>query len=462
MRLPSPSSLLCVLVVMLGPLGSATAQDVRSAPDRYAWVGLVRGPLSPKEATTLETRLLEELAGYESFRLVDAGGHALDPRLLAADAALAARLRDEGVDAFLRFKHKEAIAKLTQAIAVFEQRLTSLSDYEILKDALLARSEALYQSGEKGAAKASLQNWLALKPTKVPTTETHPKGFVRLYKQAKAQLGAVGRVQVECEDPGCWIQLDGTSLGEAPLLATKIRPGQHYLIAQWPHSVRPVLVRVAPGREAKVVVKRDGPAEQARQALLGVVELKQGLDEARALHQRVAGMAQAQRTLIATVYSAPEGRYLLLAHHDADGDVGAIIRAPLGATMGDEHTDRAIRQAGAALFVDHKEGELDLSPSEGVRAVRGLAAMLYQGKGSTEAAALTPAPPAPVPPPPEVQVSLPPLPKDPQPVADEGGVLGAWWFWAAVGAVVVGGAVGAGVLATRSDPTTTVFEVQLP
>ena len=463
---PSFRSLLCLVAWTIGLSSTAGAQPPKSAkarpkPQRYAWTGLVRGPLSPKQANTLETRLLETLAGYESFRLVDAGGHALDPRLLASDAARAARLRDEGVDAFLRFKHKAAINKLSQAVAVFEQRLTTLSDYEILKDALLARAEALYQSGEKGAAKASLQNWLALRPTKVPTTQTHPKGFVRLYKKAKAQLGAVGRIQVECEDPGCWVQLDGASLGEAPQLATKVRPGQHYLVAQWTHSVRPILVRVAPGREAKVIVRRDGPSEQARQALLGVVTHKQGLDEARALHGRVAGLARAERSLIAAVYETGGQRYLILAHHDSDGDLGAVIRAPLGAKMSDEATDRSIRQAGAALFVDRREGELDLNPTVGAKSVRGLAAVLYQGQGSTEAAQLTltpsaPPPPA-APPPPDVAVTAPAPEQD-----NEDNILGAWWFWAAVGTAVVAGAVTAGVLASQGDPTTTRFEVQLP
>lgn len=406
--------------------------------------------------------MLKELAGYESFRVVDARGNALDPRLLAADAARAARLRDEGVDAFLQFKHKIAIAKLGQAIAVFEQRLTGLSDYEILQDALLARAESLYQSGEKGAAKASLKNWLALKPDKVPTTKTHPKGFVRLYKKAKAQLGVMGRIQIECEDPGCAIRLDGQVMGAAPLLATKIRPGQHYLVAKWPHSVLHQVVRVAPGRETKVVITREGPSESARQALLGVVRLKQGFEEAQALHGRVAGLSRANHTLIAAVYQTPEGRFLLLAKHDADGDLNAVIRAPLGAKMDDADTDRAVRQAGAALFVDRKEGELDLDPKRGVLVARGLAAVLYRGQGSTEAKILSPEPTPAAPPPPDGQLLMPPPPPPPDVAQEDEDLLGAWWLWAIVGAVVVGGAVAAGAVLTKEDATTTVFEVQLP
>lgn len=451
------------LLVQLSALApsSALAAEPRTEPERFAWVGLARGPLSPAEARTLERRLLDELDGYESFRLVDARGNALDRRLLAADTAIAARLRDEGVEAFLAFDHKRAVARLDQAIAVFEQRLTGLTDYEILKDALLARAEALYQSGEKGAAKASLQSWIALRPKRRPTTETHPKGFVRLYRRAKRELGPVGRIQLECKAPGCRIQLDGEVLGEAPLLATKVRPGKHYVVARWTDGVERTIVRVAPGRETKVLVARDGPSEEARRALLGVVRMKQGLDEARALCRRLASLARAERTLVASVYEDPAGRYLLLAHHDADGDLTAVIRAPLGAKVDDADTDRAVRQAGAALFVDRREGELDLDPKAGARAARGLAALLYLGSGSTEALAASPAPEAPAPPPPTGRLELPPPPPPPAPERD-GGVLGAWWFWTAVGAVVAAGAVTAGVLASRGDATTTRLEIDLP
>jgi hypothetical protein len=443
------------ICALLGILALAPVQahaEARPTVERFAWTGLERGPLSPAEARRLEGLLLDELDGYDAFRLVDAAGHALDARLLAADAARVARLKEEGVAAYLRFEHAEAVTKLGQALAVFEGELTGLVDYELLHDTLLARAEAQYQAGEKGAAKATLQNWLALSPRAVPTTETHPKGFVQLYQDAKRQVGPVGRIQVSCEDPGCQLQLDGRPLGEAPQLLTKILPGQHYLVARWPYAVLPTVVRVAPGREATVVLRRDGPAEEARQALQDVLRLKQGVEEAQVQAKRVAGLARAERVLVARVHAGADGaRALLLAHHDADGDLTAVVRAPLAADLSSPEAGAAVRQAGAALFVDRREGELDLEPSRGVRPARGLAALLYRGQGSAEAAlALAPPPPEGAWPPP------------PPPPAEEDSVLTAWWLWAAIGVVAVGAGVTVGVVATRKDPTTTTFEVRLP
>lgn len=443
---------LWVLGLICLPTGPARAEEPRPAVERFAWTGLERGPLSPAEARRLEGLLLDELDGYEAFRLVDAAGHALDARLLAADAGRVARLKQEGVAAYLRFEHAAAVTRLSQALAVFEGELTGLPDYELLHDTLLALAEAQYQAGEKGAAKATLQNWLALSPVTVPTRETHPKGFVSLYKQAKRQMGHLGRIQVSCEDPGCQLQLDGKALGEGPQLLTKVVPGQHYLVARWPYAVLPVTVRVAPGHETTLVLRRDGPAEEARQALQDVLRLKQGLEEAQAQTRRVAGLARAGRVLVARVHAAPDGsRALLLAHHDADGDLTAVVRAPLPADLDRPEALATVRQAGAALFVDRREGELDLEPSRGLRPARGLAALLYSGQGAAEAALALPAPPPPG-----------DWPPPPPPPAEAPSVLTEWWLWAAIGVVAVGAGVGIGLVATRKDPTTTAFEVRLP
>src|SRR5688572_32116809 len=99
------------------------ASTARADPARLAWVGLERGVLPPKEAEQLEKLLIDELDGYDSFRLVDASGHALDARLLAAEAALVARLQDDGINLALEFNTAPAIKKYDQAIAVFEARL---------------------------------------------------------------------------------------------------------------------------------------------------------------------------------------------------------------------------------------------------------------------------------------------------------------------------------------------------
>jgi hypothetical protein len=118
------------MILLFGPFAHGEA-DAKT-PRRLAWVGLVPGPLQTEQADALEALILDELDGYDSFRLVDAGGHALDDRLLAFEASRVAKLIDEGVSNLLALKHKKAIVRLDQAIEVFETRLTSLRDHELL------------------------------------------------------------------------------------------------------------------------------------------------------------------------------------------------------------------------------------------------------------------------------------------------------------------------------------------
>src|ERR1700704_6551862 len=107
--------------------------------------------------------------GFPHLRRLDAGGNALDERLLGYEASRAAKLIDEGVDHLLHFRHKKAIERLDKAIEVFETRLTSLHDFEILDEALLAKAEALDQSGKPQAALETLKQLASLTPRKIPT-----------------------------------------------------------------------------------------------------------------------------------------------------------------------------------------------------------------------------------------------------------------------------------------------------
>lgn len=447
--------ILALLVAVLTVPSVAVAK--RSKPRRYAWVGLERGPLAPKAARQLETLLVDELNGYDSFRLVDASGHALDRRLLGDDAALVSKLKNEGVDLFLRFEHKKALEKLEKAISIFESRLITLEDYELLHDALLAKAEAQYQGGEHGAAKATLKNLLALGPKIAPNARTHPAKFVRLWDAAKREMGSVGRIEIECADPGCLVQVDGQRLGEAPLVATRILPGQHYVVATWPHGVLKTTVQVAAGREAKVRLERTGPAEEARRALLEVIQRRRGVDAAPEHAARIASLARAWTTLVGAVKKDADGKvWLFIARHGSGGPMRAVGRVPLDEAIDTERVARNVKRLCAALFVDQRAAEFSVDDGGALTVESGVGEMLYASRSSVEAVDLSPPPP----PPPGGSAFVAPDPVEPVD-PDGGGVLTAWWFWAIVGGAVAGGAI-AGVVLLSPDPATTKFEVRLP
>ncbi len=432
----------------------APALAKRKKPRRYAWVGLERGPLAPKAARQLETLLVDELNGYDSFRLVDASGHALDRRLLGDDAALVSKLKNEGVDLFLRFKHQQALEKLEKAISIFESRLVTLEDYELVHDALLAKAEAQHQSGEHGAAKATLKHLLALGPKISPNARTHSAKFVRLWDAAKREMGAVGRIEIECADPGCLVQVDGQRLGEAPLVATRILPGEHYVVATWPHGVLKTTVRVAAGREAKVRLERTGPAEEARRAMLEVIQRRRGKEAAPEFGTRIASLARAWTTLIGAVKKGPDGKlWLFIARHGSGGPLRAVGRVPLDAEVDSERVARNVKRLCAALFVDQRAEEFSIDDGGALTVETGVAEALYASRISIDAADAPPPPP----PPGGTAFVTPP----PPPTGDDDGLLSQWWFWAIVGGAAAAGTI-AGVVLLSPDPATTKFEVRLP
>lgn len=456
--------LVAAMAAYLAPNGSEAAK-----PHRFAWSGLERGPLAPAKARALEALLVDELDGYDSFRLVDASGFPLDRRLLASEAALVSKLKDEGVDLFLRFKHRSALKKLEQAINIFESRLVTLEDYELLHDTLLAKAEAQYQSGERGAAKATLKNLLALGPSRGPTTKTHPAKFVALWESAKREIGATGRIAVECADPGCLIQVDGQPLGEAPLLATRIRPGKHYVVARWPHGVLVTTVRVAPGKEARVRLSRTGPAEEARRDLLTVVTRRKGSSETTGPAAKVASLARAKSIVVGAVKKERGKPWLYLARHSKKGQVLAVGRVPLLGQIDSANVAKNVKRLCAALFVDDRRGEFTIDSTGASTNEPGLADALYAHASAAP-------PPPPVGPAPPYDGSDPPPPPPPggditdivAPPPETGGgddgedLLSAWWFWAIVGGVAAAGATTAVVVLSSGSANTTEFQVRLP
>lgn len=498
----TPSIGLALSMAMALQLPFATRADGAKTPRRIAWAGIARGPLSPQQLDALEALIVDDLDGYDSFRLVDAGGNALDDRLLAQEAARVAHLLDEGIDHLLNFKHKQAIQRIDQAIDVFETRLTPLRDQELLHDALLAKAEALQQSGRSASALEALRQLAALSPKRVPSKKTHPARFVALWENAKATLGLPGQLRITTEEPSCTLLLDGQPLGSTPITATSVTPGRHYLVARWSFFVILKSVQVAPGRELSVEITREGPADQARRALLETIVQRQGIDGSIAHAKRIADLSDAEEVIVAAVRSEGGEMSLLVARHDARGNPEAIARMPLSEDIGGERTSTSVRKLGTALFVDKKDGEFDLGVDGSAVSTSGLSVLLYgrgtgelrndaspgdlspaehaapdgresavtreraghdaprsEGRGEVPQPVTSSGRPqvAPEPQPARLEILPPPATRiEGRPLTKE------WWFWAAVGVTFVGAMVVGGAIVLQPEAESTTIEIVLP
>jgi hypothetical protein len=438
----------CLLLIaplawaLLGPVAAVRAAQ----PERLTWAGLVPGPLAPAEAERLERALLGALLAEPSLRLVDAGGTALDPRLDAEARATVEARRDQGVDAFLRFEHDVAEARLEEAVRLFETRLLHSDGHALLHDALLARAESEFAAGRRASARSTLSQLAALRPKQLPSRATHPAPFVALWEKTVAELGAVGRIAITASEPGCEVSVDGQALGQAPIDATRIPPGRHFVVGRWIDGARIEAVQVEPGQEARVQLRRASPADAARRALREAVAARLGVEAAADAAVELPPLSQSSGVLMGALRKDPAGRpHLLLARLARDGSVAAVVRT----RVADEQAPmEQLRRAIRALLEAPQGGELELTTEGAAIARAGLAMLLFGGlpralepAGSAEGFVWPGDAPPPV---------VPPL-----------ALTSRWWFWALIASAVAGAAAGA-ALALREEPDRTRFEVSFP
>lgn len=423
------------------------APPARPTPLRAAYAGFAATGLTPRHQRALEALILEGLDDYESFRLVDAGGQPLDPRLLASEAMRVERLRREGIDLFLNFKAREARQKLELAVEVFENQLTSLPDHELLHATLLALAEAELQSGDDTASRTTLGRWIALGPHKAPRTDDHSKRFVKLYQQARKRKGPTGAITLSCVPADCVLQLDGKTLGPGSQHITKLRAGKHYVVARFPHALERRVVRVARGRNTEIEISLGGPSEAARQGLLDAVTKNLGSAAAREAAAKVAGLARSDRVIVAATLAEAQGKSVVLAVHDKDGDLLQVVKTPLPGAAGPEAAT-VLARMGVALFVDKKES-IALDPDGRATAVPGLGRRLYEGvRGGAVA--------------PTTQLSPQADPVVQAPAIEPDDNTPAWYWFVAGGLAVVAAGTALGVVLAQGDASTTQFEINLP
>ena len=241
-------------------------------------------------------------------------------------------------------------------------------------------------------------------------------------------------------------------LGQSPQQVSRLRPGKHYVVARWTHALERRILRVGKGRRAKLEIRLDGPSEEARQELLQTIRERMGTDAAREAAAKVAALARAQRVVVAAIQEREEKRHLVVAVHDADGDLVQVVQSELPAAE-DEKAAEAVGRTGVALFVDAKQEPLALDAEGRSSPMPGLGRQLYEGVRGGAAAPVTALAP-------QTDPTL--VAEPPPPDSEDSNGIPSWWWIAAGAAAVVAAGVTAGVLLSGGDANTTQFEVRLP
>jgi hypothetical protein len=128
-------------------------------------------------------------------------------------------------------KIKPAQDSLEKGIALFTSNFVGADDFKPLSDAYLLLASTRFLLGNDDGATKALDDMIRIDPTRTLSTpavssdiaEKHAKERVALFARSR------GDVKIESAPAGARVTLDGKTIGETPLLARSILPGEHYL-----------------------------------------------------------------------------------------------------------------------------------------------------------------------------------------------------------------------------------------
>lgn len=313
------------LVLSLIIISSSTDVHAKTPPKPTAWFGLDRGPLAPAKADKLETELVTALGSQKSIQLVDVAGGALSERSLAHHASGLAKLIDQGIELLLSLKATQSIEKLDLAIKLFEARLTSLRDHELLHDAMLAKAEAEMILKRRETAKNTLKKLAALKPKQAPTRNTHERKFVKLWESALSDLGHQGTIEVQTSPRNAYVQIDGRPIGKAPVTSKPLHAGRHYIVARWPSTVVSKMVQLSPGQNLFVELKPTGPSHRVKKDLQSQSLKRIAPTRLQTSLRKICKIAGTKQILLGQVLRGDKGNYVVISRYDEQGTL--IFRA---------------------------------------------------------------------------------------------------------------------------------------
>jgi hypothetical protein len=400
-------ALLVVAAVLVTGLPARALADEGDAPDveaprapgveaRVAVIVLGQDgePLPAATRATLQVTMERALQGDERLEIVDQdtelAKHAGQVPLEAISEARG--LARAGEELLRRGQSEPARIKLEQASRHLAEVLAWTSKQELAQAQFLLGA-ALAVDGEKKDALAAFVSLLAWRPEFVADPEIWPEKVLPLWEKAQEKAAKLdgGSIEISSSPEGAMAYVDGRFVGFTPTIVEGLPAATHYVTVRMYGRVRSVAaVKVSDRRPSELKVSLDPTP--------GVDRLREAID---AIAGGV-GAAQANAEIQAAFGDLSE---LLMVDH------AAVLVAPDGAGP---YRGYVYAVEGGTLLA---KAELELGERDPEDAFGELAAALYQ------------------------QISFEPKeappPKKPRRTGAKKPFYTRWWFWSAVGAVVV-------------------------
>lgn len=244
------------LVLVTLAAAVALAPAVRAAEPKKLTVTVV--PYAPLFGTLPQTTgdkvaglVAEELAANDGFEIVPvsegrapkaaAVAKSSEEELEASKAGVAEALAlfEKGAKlAKIRTKVKPAADTIEKGIKQFLANFEGAADFRPLSDAYVQLALLKFKLGRDEQAKDLLADLVRLDSKRVLDSERDDlaASFVKRHELAREKLlsGGRGLLQIGSTPAGARVTLDGVDVGETPLLAKEVLPGEHYVVVTKP------------------------------------------------------------------------------------------------------------------------------------------------------------------------------------------------------------------------------------
>ena len=219
--------------MLLAVLSAAPGAGPVGGPEKLATAAfaVARDPSGQKAAATVAAALSERAQRHPRLRVIEPGrALAGDPRTREEETLVRARTAlADGRRAYDALSLDDAIARLGQAVTLYQQSGPLLGDLSELETALAYLGAALTLRGSADEGLSTFQELLTLEPGYAP--DGLPPTVTRVFDQAveKTNKQAKGTVEIYSTPPYASVYVDGTFRGITPLTLRDMGAGTHYV-----------------------------------------------------------------------------------------------------------------------------------------------------------------------------------------------------------------------------------------
>jgi hypothetical protein len=303
--------------------------------------------------------------------------------------------------------------RLTEVTAIFEQNLDLVSRSDLVT-AYVASAVAQCARGRRRECVEGFEHVLTFREAAEYDAEQFPAEYFELFEETRARLlseGARGALTVVTDPAGAEVFVDGRSIGPSPARADGLLVGGHYVTVKLTgYNEYAARAEVFGGSEQRVEYTLDRAANALiLEQNIPAIRRELGRERAGDAIRGIFGYLPVNQIVIGLVSQTPDGGLTLALY------------------LYDLRTQFLLAQRDA-----------ELRPEQTTDESQRLATELYEGVSLAG------------------RVDAP----DDDPDFEDDPIWEQWWFWTAIGAVTVGGAV-ALIAITSAEPAIPPDNVQI-